>query len=91
VSEVSILLTCLRSAFHEERELLSVLRFPFRVRTPFRNKIPETLKLGCLCNGMKTLISDHDYELHLGGTAGLLLALFLIPVDLFAWTNGELF
>src|SRR5271166_5006478 len=34
-----------------------------------RNKIPETLELGCLCNGMKTLISDHDYELHLGGTA----------------------
>ena len=35
----------------------------------FRNKIPETLKPGCLCNGMKTLISDHDYELNLGGTA----------------------
>ena len=33
----------------------------------FRNKIPETLKPGCLCNGMKT--PDHDYELHLGGTA----------------------
>jgi hypothetical protein len=35
----------------------------------FRNKIPETLTPGCLCNGMKTLISDHDYELHLGGIA----------------------
>jgi hypothetical protein len=33
----------------------------------FRNKIPETLKLNCLCNGMKT--PDHDYEVHLGGTA----------------------
>jgi MFS family permease len=33
----------------------------------FRNKIPETLKPGCLCNGMKT--PDHDYELHSGGTA----------------------
>ena len=35
----------------------------------FRNKIPETLEPHRLCNGMKTLISDHDYELHLGGTA----------------------
>ena len=33
----------------------------------FRNKIPETLKPGCLCNGMKT--PDHDYELHLGSMA----------------------
>jgi hypothetical protein len=33
----------------------------------FRNKINETLKPGCLCNGMKT--PDHDYEFHLGGTA----------------------
>ena len=33
----------------------------------FRNKIPETLKPHCLCNGMKT--PDHDYELHLGSTA----------------------
>jgi hypothetical protein len=35
----------------------------------FGNKIPETLNPRCLCNGMKTLISDHDDELHLGGTA----------------------
>jgi len=33
----------------------------------FTNKIPETLKPCCLCNGMKT--PDRDYELHLGGTA----------------------
>jgi hypothetical protein len=32
----------------------------------FRNKISETLEAGCLYNGMKSLISDHDYELHLG-------------------------
>ena len=31
----------------------------------FRNKISETLEAGCLYNGMKSLISDHDYELHL--------------------------
>ena len=35
----------------------------------FRNKIPETPQPHRLCNGMKTLISNHDYELHLGGTA----------------------
>jgi hypothetical protein len=34
-----------------------------------RNKIPETPQHRRLCNGMKTLISDHDYKLHLGGTA----------------------
>jgi hypothetical protein len=32
-----------------------------------RNKIPETLKPGCICNEMKT--ADHEYELHLDGTA----------------------
>jgi hypothetical protein len=36
-------------------------------KSMFRNKIPETLKPGCLCTGMKT--RGHDYELHLGGTA----------------------
>jgi hypothetical protein len=29
----------------------------------FRNKIPETLKPGRLCNGMET--PDHDYELRI--------------------------
>jgi hypothetical protein len=28
------LMTCFRAPFHEETELLSALRFPFRVRTP---------------------------------------------------------
>jgi hypothetical protein len=31
------LMTCFRTPFHEETELLSVLRFPFRVRTPLCN------------------------------------------------------
>ena len=35
----------------------------------FRNKIPETPQLRRLCNGTKTITSDHDYELDLGGTA----------------------
>jgi hypothetical protein len=35
----------------------------------FRNKIPETLNPRCLCNGMKTLISDHDDELAHGSGA----------------------
>jgi hypothetical protein len=42
---------------------------------------------------MKVLISDHDDDSTwavLRNPASLLLALFLIPVDLFAWTNGEL-
>src|ERR1700757_2302406 len=33
----------------------------------FRNKIPETRKSGCLCNGMKA--PDHEQKLHLDGTA----------------------
>jgi hypothetical protein len=32
-------------------------------------KIPETPQRRRLCNGMKSNISNHDYELHLGGTA----------------------
>src|SRR4029077_17972134 len=51
--------------FHKEFRVSSTITG----KSMFRNKIPETLKPGCLCNGMKTLISDHDYELHLGGTA----------------------
>ena len=39
-----------------------------------RNKIPETLKSDCLCNGMET--PDHDYELWIAalisGTSELL-------------------
>ena len=38
-------------------------------KTRFRNKISETPQPRRLCNGMKTLILDYDYELHLGGTA----------------------
>jgi hypothetical protein len=33
----------------------------------FRNKIPETRRPDCLCNGMKT--PDHEQKLHLAGTA----------------------
>ena len=36
------LMTCFRTPFHEETELLSVLGFPFRVRTPYRGE--------CLCD-----------------------------------------
>src|SRR5260370_5696424 len=49
-------------AFHKEFRVSSTVAG----KSMFRNKIPETLKPGCLCNGMKT--PDHDYELHLGGT-----------------------
>ena len=35
----------------------------------FRSKIPETPQLRRVCNGTKTITSDHDYELDLGGTA----------------------
>src|ERR1700680_729979 len=52
-------------AFHKEFRVASTITG----KNVFRNKIPETLNPGCLYNGMKTLISDHDYELHLGGTA----------------------
>src|SRR5271165_936234 len=52
-------------AFHNECRVSPTITGESR----FRNKIPETLKPGCLCNRMKTLISDHDYELYLGGTA----------------------
>ena len=52
-------------AFHEELGLSPTIAG----ESMFRNKIPETLQPRRLCNGMKTLISDHDYELHLGGTA----------------------
>ena len=52
-------------AFHEEVGLLSTIAG----KNMFWNKIPETLEPHCLCNGMKTLISDHDHELHLGGIA----------------------
>jgi hypothetical protein len=50
-------------AFHKEFRVSSTVA----IESMFRNKIPETLKLNCLCNGMKT--PDHDYEVHLGGTA----------------------
>src|SRR4029077_2017245 len=63
----------------------------------FRNKIPETRRADCLCNGMKTpdhpIMTTNSTLAALRNPAGLLLALlalFLIPVDLFAWTNGEL-
>jgi hypothetical protein len=49
-------------ALHKEFRVASTITG----KSMFRNKIPETLKPGCLCNGMKT--PDHDYELHLGGT-----------------------
>jgi len=52
-------------AFHEELGLLPTIAG----ESMFRNKIPETLEPHRLCIGMKTLISDHDYELHFGGTA----------------------
>jgi hypothetical protein len=52
-------------AFHKEMPCSSTIAG----ESMFRNKIPETLTPGCLCNGMKALISDHDYELYLGGTA----------------------
>jgi hypothetical protein len=50
-------------AFHKEFRVSPTITG----KSMFRNKIPETLKPGCLCNGMKT--PDHDYELHLGSTA----------------------
>src|SRR5260370_39471988 len=50
-------------AFHKEFRVSSTIAG----KSMFTNKIPETLKPGCLCNGMKT--PDHDYDLHLGGTA----------------------
>jgi hypothetical protein len=31
---LAFLITCLRTPFHEETVLLTVLQFPFRVRTP---------------------------------------------------------
>ena len=50
-------------AFHKEFRVSLMITG----KNVFRNKIPETLKPGCLCNGMKT--PDHDYKLHLGSTA----------------------
>src|SRR6266481_9408791 len=50
-------------AFHKEFRVSPTIAG----KSMFRNKIPETLRPGCLCNGMKT--PDHDYQLHLGGTA----------------------
>jgi hypothetical protein len=50
-------------AFHKEIRVSPTITG----KSMFRNKIPETLKPGCLCDGMKT--PDHDYELHLGSTA----------------------
>ena len=35
----------------------------------FKEQFSETRKPRRLCNGMKLLIPDHDYELYLGGTA----------------------
>ena len=35
----------------------------------FRNKIPETPQRRRLCSGIKSNISNHDDELHFGGTA----------------------
>jgi hypothetical protein len=51
-------------AFHEKVGLFTTIAG----ESIFRNKIPETPQPCRLCNGMKTLISDHDYELHLSGT-----------------------
>jgi hypothetical protein len=50
-------------AFHKEFPVSPTIT----AKSMFRNKIPETLKPGCLCNGMKT--PDDDCELHLDGTA----------------------
>ena len=50
-------------AFHEMGLLPTIA-----CKSMFRNKIPETPHRR-LCNGMKSNISNHDYELHLGGTA----------------------
>ena len=36
---LAFLMTCLRTAAHEETEFLTVLKIPFRVRTPFSSKI----------------------------------------------------
>jgi hypothetical protein len=52
-------------AFHEELGVSPTIAG----ESVFRNKFPETLEPHRLCNGMKSNISDHDYELHLGGTA----------------------
>jgi len=52
-------------AFHKEFRVSATIAG----ESMFRNKIPETWKPGCPCNGMKTLLSDPDYELHLGCTA----------------------
>ena len=50
-------------AFHKEYRVSLMITG----KNVFRNKIPEARKPGCLCNGIKT--PDHDYQLHLGGTA----------------------
>jgi hypothetical protein len=42
------LMTCFRTPFHEEREVLSVLRFPFRVRTPDRSPCCRAVKRGAV-------------------------------------------
>jgi hypothetical protein len=52
-------------AFHEELGLLPTIAG----KSIFRNKIPETPQPHRLCNGMKGLIPDHEYKLHLGGIA----------------------
>jgi hypothetical protein len=49
--------------FHKDFRLSPILAG----QITFRNKIPETLKPACLCNGMKT--PEHEQKLHLDGTA----------------------
>jgi len=50
-------------AFHEDFRVSPTIT----AKSMIRNKIPETLKPGCICNEMKT--ADHEYELDLDGTA----------------------
>jgi hypothetical protein len=44
-------------AFHKEFRISLTIA----VDSMLRNKIPETLKLGCLCNGMKTSIMTTNF------------------------------
>ena len=48
-------------AFHKEFRVSPTIT----VENIFRNKIPETWRPDCLCNGMKT--PDHEQKLHLDG------------------------
>src|SRR6478736_3006060 len=49
-------------AFHKDFRVSSTVADEIT----FRNKIPETLKPGRLCNGLKA--PDHEQKLHLDGT-----------------------